>query len=542
MSWGEYSLQIFKENKKLYSLYLITVVATYSLESIGIPKYTSELTTTLNKEDNLDEVKTIFIKLISLWTCNQILYTLDHFIRAQLIPTFEQAVLDKVFFNLIKKYENDYQELDYTMIITKMNSFPKIMRNITNVFFKHVMPRTLILLIICGYFLRLNRKIGLLVSTLVLMQLNYLKNTGSVCKSFTNNSQDSYDRLISLFTDKFQNLASIYGSGMINEEIANVNEVNAKSTQAKILSYMCTAKTQSKGYFFNIIIFSLVNYTNFQLYQKKEIDVKTFISIFLISINLLSYLVDLSHTLPEFYYDLEVMKRFQDFFSFPDQNKSLKPPISITNGKITLSNVSFMYPKSEKAIIKNLSFEFKPDKITGIIGSSGAGKSTLLKLMLGFLPLTNGEILVDGQNINDYDLNSYRKNIGYVNQNVRLFNKTIIENILYGFTLERQKVKAVVDKYSINKIFKNLSNGLDTECGVGGDNLSGGQKQIVMLLRVFLNPNKKILILDEPTAAIDADSKKVIYKMIQDLSTGKTVIAITHDPQMISIFTSTLKL
>jgi len=538
MSWKKYTVETYEENKNMYHLYFLTIIATYTLESIVIPKYTSNLTDILNSND-FDKIKGIFFMIIGLWSFNQILYSVDHFMRAKLVPRFEESVINKVIKNIMSKYENDYQELDYSLIITKMNQFPKVMRSISTTFFKTVFPRTLVIIIICMYFTYLNTKLGIITSILIFIQLKYLKNSEFTCSATTIETQELFDKLLSVFSDKFQNLSSIYGSGTVSDEIENIQRVNMETTASKIKTYLCTAKSQSQGYIFNIIIFSIINYSNLSLFKKGSIDKKTFITVFLVSINLLNYLVDLSHTLPEFFYELEILRRYDDFFAFDVQEEG-KIPFTYKTGHIQIRNLTYKYPGSNKVLFNDLTEDFNINQIIGIIGKSGSGKSTFIKLILGFMPIDRHKIFIDGQEINDINLNSYRKHIGYLNQNVTLFNKSVRENILYGF--ENNELEDIINKYGLNKVFQNLPNGLDTNAGLGGSNLSGGQKQVVLLLRSLLNPNKKIIIMDEPSAAVDADTKKIIYPLIKELSHNKTIIIITHDKNMETMFDKTIKL
>ena len=147
---------------------------------------------------------------------------------------------------------------------------------------------------------------------------------------------------------------------------------------------------------------------------------------------------------------------------------------------------------------------------------------------MGFYKINEGNILVDGQNINDYNIGSIRKNISYINQNTKLFNLSVYDNILYGNEHKDKKyVDNIIKSMNIENIYKNLEKGLETNVGVDGDKLSGGQKQITFLIRELIG-DKKIFILDEPTSALDDINKQLILDLIKKIK-GKTVIIITHD-------------
>jgi len=165
---------------------------------------------------------------------------------------------------------------------------------------------------------------------------------------------------------------------------------------------------------------------------------------------------------------------------------------------------------------------------------SGNGKSTLIKLIMGYYKVDDKSIFIDNNDINKFDLTDLRKQISYVNQNIRLFNKTLLENIQYGNNLTREEIMDIFDETGISNIFKNLKDGLDTNVGVNGEKLSGGQRQIIHILRCIGKQNK-IVILDEPTASIDKKNSEYIIRAINKLSKHSTLIIITHNKNILKL-------
>ena len=167
-------------------------------------------------------------------------------------------------------------------------------------------------------------------------------------------------------------------------------------------------------------------------------------------------------------------------------------------------------------------------KTLALVGPSGGGKSTLCNLIPRFYNVKDGRITLDGVDIRDITLNSLRKNIGIVSQNVFLFDGTIRDNIAYGATdaSDEQVIDAAI-KANIHDYIMTLPNGYDTEVGERGIKLSGGQRQRVAIARVFLK-NPKLLILDEATSALDNVTEMQIQKSLAELSLGRTVIVVAH--------------
>jgi len=160
---------------------------------------------------------------------------------------------------------------------------------------------------------------------------------------------------------------------------------------------------------------------------------------------------------------------------------------------------------------------------------------------MGYYQIPENSVFLDSKDIMKYDVHSLRSQISYVNQNNRLFNETIYENIQYGNQLSKQQIDQLVHKFQIQDIFSNLPDGFNSDCGVQGSNLSGGQKQIIHILRSLSTP-KKIIILYEPTSAIDPKNKNTILKVIQELSKQSTLILITHDESIMNICDRVIKM
>ena len=200
--------------------------------------------------------------------------------------------------------------------------------------------------------------------------------------------------------------------------------------------------------------------------------------------------------------------------------------------ELEFKNLYFKYPSSNKYIFKNFNLTIDSKKTTAIMGLIGSGKSTLIKILLKLNIKDSGSVFIDNKNIENISSNTIRQQISYVPQVPKLFNRTVYENIIYGNNSSKNKVLGLVKKLGLNNMINKLQNGIETMAGKNGNNLSGGQRQTVYLLRVLLN-NNKIIILDEPTSALDNDSREYIFNIIKELMKNKTIIIITHDNEIL---------
>ena len=208
-------------------------------------------------------------------------------------------------------------------------------------------------------------------------------------------------------------------------------------------------------------------------------------------------------------------------------NDENAPSLKLTNATLEFKNISFIYPDGTQAL-KNLSAKIEGGKKVGLVGISGSGKTTFLNLIPRFFNLEHGQILVDGQNINNINLNSLRKEISLVSQEVILFDDTIKSNILYGNSSASDDEVVAACKFAAAQDFiEKLPHKYQTIVGENGIKLSGGQKQRLSIARAILK-NSSIILLDEATSSLDSESETVIQKAIENLTKNKTTIIIAH--------------
>jgi subfamily B ATP-binding cassette protein MsbA len=203
------------------------------------------------------------------------------------------------------------------------------------------------------------------------------------------------------------------------------------------------------------------------------------------------------------------------------------PSLKLKNATIEFNNISFSYPDGTHAL-KNLTTKIKGGTKVGLVGVSGSGKTTFLNLIPRFFHLKNGSILIDDQNINDINLNSLRKEISLVSQDVILFDDTIRANILYGNTSASNEEIIRACKFAAAQNFiEELPNKYESKIGENGIKLSGGQKQRLSIARAILK-DSSIILLDEATSSLDSESESVIQDAIENLTKNKTTIIIAH--------------
>ena len=204
------------------------------------------------------------------------------------------------------------------------------------------------------------------------------------------------------------------------------------------------------------------------------------------------------------------------------------PNLKIATGNIEFQNVSFVYPKTEASAVKNINISISGGSTAALVGHSGAGKSTIIKLLPRFYDPSEGKIKIDNQNINEIKLSSLRKNISLVSQDIMLFDDTVRANIAYAkLDASDEEIKKACEFAAASDFIKDLPQSYETLIGENGIKLSGGQKQRLSIARAVLK-NSPVILLDEATSSLDAESEEKVQNAIINLTKNKTTLVIAH--------------
>lgn len=210
-----------------------------------------------------------------------------------------------------------------------------------------------------------------------------------------------------------------------------------------------------------------------------------------------------------------------------EQNEG-KEIIKDIYGEFDFKDVTFRYNNIDRPVLHNLNLHVDKGETIALVGESGAGKSTILNLVIGFNQVNSGEVLIDGHNMKDIDLRSYRKHLAVVPQTSILFSGTIRDNITYGVdNVDEATFDEIVKAANLTDLINSLPDGLDTMVGEHGGKLSGGQRQRISIARALIR-NPKVIVLDEATSALDSISEKLIQEALNNLTKDRTTFIVAH--------------
>ncbi|WP_375102532.1 ABC transporter ATP-binding protein [Paenibacillus sp. RS8] len=304
---------------------------------------------------------------------------------------------------------------------------------------------------------------------------------------------------------------------------------NQMFRKTKLLAYKIMAKSLSVSYMMTRLITILVMISGAWFFINGELQIGEFVAFILLSNVFFRPIEKINAVIESYPKGIAGFKRYLEIIDTePDiSDKPDAVEVSTLRGDITFQDVFFGYDE-DRPVLQNISLQVKAGETIAFVGPSGAGKTTICSLLPRFYDVTGGAITIDGIDIRDMKLESLRKQIGIVQQDVFLFSGTIRENIAYGkLDAKLPEIWEAARRAHLEDLIQNLPEGMDTVIGERGVKLSGGQKQRLAIARMFLK-NPPILILDEATSALDTETEAAIQQSLADLSVGRTTLVIAH--------------
>lgn len=311
------------------------------------------------------------------------------------------------------------------------------------------------------------------------------------------------------------------------DEKERFEEGNQQFVLAKSFSYKVMAEyTAGVGFFTDMLDYSVLIVGSIFTYYGK-INIGDFLA-YLLYIKIFTQPIKRLIAFVEQYQNgMSGFKRFMELIEVDrEKDREGAQALGRVDGEIKFENVSFSH--ESKKVLDGINLTIEKGKMLALVGPSGGGKTTLCNLIPRFYTVDSGDIKIDGKSIYDVKVNSLRRNIGIVQQDVFLFTGTIKDNILIGKTdATDEEVIEAAKKANIHDLIMQMPDGYNTNVGERGTKLSGGQKQRIAIARIFLK-NPPILILDEATSALDNITERLIQKSLEELCKGRTTIVVAH--------------
>lgn len=483
------------------------------------------------------------------------LYILLHHIfkyfQNKILTKLRQWIRHNILRIILLVNNEKFSEMNFTKLNSPINRISSVCFLAFNDVITYLLPNLSFLIIVCGYFVYKEALFGAAFFIANMAIIIYLiMNWSNMI-----NSNEEYEKNVgeteAYMVEILNNIDKIIYRGQTEHEIGMFSEKTENSINSAMNFY---SNINHHSLFMTILVFIILFISLWyliRLFFKQNIDLTTFITFFTMLLLYRDKMLIIIQQVPDF---LEFLGRsdavLKHFRNMEHEYQTVLEKKATTNEKINchrirFDNVSFKYETNDKYLFRNFNIDLETnDKIIGITGLSGNGKSTFAKLLLKMYKPTEGSIYIDGQDIKDMDANYIRKNITYVNQNSKLFDKKIVENILYGCSdidACNGHLNEIMQYKKIKDLYKNLDI-YNKQSGSLGENLSGGQRQVINIIGGLVNPSK-IIILDEPTNALDIDLKQEILDLIRNFKKYKNaIIIITHDKDVYPLFNEKIQI
>ncbi len=518
-------IDYYKDHKLFLFFHLILVLTILTLESIFVPR---NITNYIKKFEfkYLILLGILFIVILFLYGVK---YYYDNKITTEHLSHMRSYIYSRILNNS----KDDYKDIKAGSTISRVMTSTYEIKDITYFLFNSIVPSLLFIIIIAIYFSYYD--IRFLVVFFLSFLVSFLLIKFIKLEEASQNKEKHFLTLVDKLNNNFNNLINIY----INN---NTEEADSKNkTEEKIY-----AKKLRESYdTFNILQFSLscVGYIVFIIclllfyfnYKTKKLNKENISTLTFILIFYLTYWINISDDIPNIYNRMGIVLASEDFFSDLLGKKRDRNIISnLNNGKLEFKNLSFKYPKTDNYVIKDVNLVIKSKEKIALIGKSGSGKTTLMKILLSLYYPTEGSIYIDNNDIKKINVEYLRYKVNYVNQRTLLFSKSVLENMRYGNNKTEKEIIGILKKYKLDSVFEKLNNGIYSNAGVDGNNLSLGMQKVVIIIRAILKVNENIIIIfDEPLAGLDQKTREKIMKLIISECKEKTIIIITHDKEIL---------
>jgi ABC-type bacteriocin/lantibiotic exporter with double-glycine peptidase domain len=495
-----------------------------------------------------------FNYFIALSTLFFVIYYIYKTYQNNLITKLFQWVKHEIFKIILKTNNENMKNVNFIEFITPITristSFYVLFYDIITV----IIPIMAFLLIISFYFLYKNPVFGISFFIANLVLFYYIYANWNDLRKAKNDQEEVVNKNEKFIIDILNNIDKVIYRGETANEISNFTTLTDKAISEGInFLDIITTHTSILTFLVYIIIFVSLFYL-IQLQYTKKIKTTTFITFVTILLLYRDKIISTINNLPDW---LEFIGRIE--YITDDFNEMLGKDIDINElinktynshdlkfNNIIFDNVTFYYESRKTTpVFSNSSFNINTDqKIIGITGLSGKGKTSFAKLLLRLYDPVSGKIYIDGVDISTIDPDYIRQNITYVNQNSKLFDKKIMDNIMYGCKdpeICEIFLKEIMKYPKIQGLYKNVDI-YNSNAGSLGENLSGGQRQVVNIISGLISTSK-ILILDEPTNALDIELKDEIIQLITEFRKyKKCIIIISHDKDTFRLFDETLNM
>jgi ABC-type multidrug transport system fused ATPase/permease subunit len=524
-------MDYIKNNKVIFIAYILITVLLYPIQYIGIPDYYGMVINSFKDKSNNNfsyYIKILLLFYILAWLLESIVM----YVQYHIVPSFSEYATGSIFNFVLDHYELDFENIHTGEILGKIIRIPNILFEYIDIIRVEFLKELFVLFTAVYKYFSVSNAAAFLYLFYVVINYTFIYFMFKIFSEYNIKTHELQDKMYECLVDCFNNLSSVYSFNQKENEMNRFYNVSFKDYKKNVKdNWMTFIRGDLFWGIVTVSLFVSMNYVVYKAYLDKKINSEKLVSMFIITFSIIR-LYEKSESsakaMASVYGQIKDSETFFNEISEYNRNENKTNKGVFKNGHIRFKGIYHKY--NDEFVLENINLDIKQGEKVALVGQIGSGKSTLIKLLLGFQPIVMGEITIADQNINDIPNVEIRENLFYIPQKPKLFNRPLYDNIVYGLDKppSREDIIKLLNDLELVDIAKTFEEKMDDDCGVDGNSLSGGQRQIVWLLRSFYRKSR-ILVLDEPTASLDPDNKKLMIQIIKRISPGKTVIIVSHD-------------
>lgn len=517
----------------------ILMSITFPVDDILIPYLSGKIVTFAQGKKPF---KKYLIALILVMTLMQVFYVSIYYHDAMMLPKLQNYIRETMFTEIIKYYQVNPSvgDLRTGEMMSRMVKIPLVTIEYFERMKNYLIPYMLSFSVTSAYIAYKDLTIGVVMFISGLLVAFLIASSPSMCARGAHDQEEKLAKLDEETEDILRNLPTVYTTNMARKEIDTMVKLGTKYQESYMDTTICTMKVKLMASIVLSIMLVTFGYSSYHRIKSGKLSVGLFVTIFMVITQWYTSLGWLSGNIRDIVMEWGILTAHSQMLkqnnmaavkAMAQQTRLPRRPIP-TSG-LYVDRVSYMVDGRSAPILDRVSLHVRPNERVAIVGRVGSGKSTLLKIIARLATPSSGSVYINGRALSQIPMDETKRIVGYVQQHPTLFNRSIYDNISYGTEdrVTKDIVDALVERLGLKDVFDNLDNGLNTLVGKNGSSLSGGQRQLVQMMRMMLM-DPEIVVMDEVTASLDNDTKKRLFGIFDIALKGKTVIMVTHDDHL----------
>lgn len=528
-----------KANPAMIGIFILTV-AVIPMQEVLMPHLYGSIISSIEKRKPFFRSLAIVLGLLLL---TQIVVMVSEWQETSIYPRLQEFVRNRLLDRLMAAQSRDYYELETGRIVSVLSKLPTAITQYIDVTRNNIVPHLLIYVLVGAYVVTVDPVLSL---GLFLTGLSswFLAVWGPrICAETSSRRDRAFNRVNEGVDDLLRNLMSVLNLDQTQQERDRLSHLMERYKEYSVKSLTCYSGPRLFVVLVHLGFVAAYVWRAYRLYKDRRLPSALFVTLMLLVLNVIDAFRTMMSDIRDqtFRWGIieESLRTFNELTaprSYPGLlgavERGSEEPERRKKTVLRLKHVYFRYPTAISNTLQDINLEIRSGERVALVGTIGCGKSTIGKLIMRYHRPAAGEIYLHDVPYSDMTTREIRSRVAMVPQQPILFNRTVLENICYGMLRpDEERVWELIHELGLGPMFESFPEGLHSRVGKGGSRLSGGQRQIVWILRCLLQ-EPMLLILDEPTSALDPKTKNTAMRLFERISKGRTLLFITHDEDM----------